>query len=265
GEGILMVADATRLTQVFDNLLNNAAKYTDRGGRIRLAVERQGDVAVVSITDSGIGIAAEMLGSVFEMFSQVDTAVERAQGGLGLGLNIVKRLVEKHGGTVEATSGGKDEGSTFVVRLPVAPAPEAAMPAAPAGDSAPAPSPAERAGRRVLVVDDNRDAAITLKMMIDLMGSEARLAYGGLEALAIAEDFRPELGLLDIGMPGLNGYDTARRLREQPWGRDVVLVALTGWGQNEDRQRSREAGFDDHVVKPIEPAALEQLLAFRRR
>jgi CheY-like chemotaxis protein len=156
-------------------------------------------------------------------------------------------------------SEGPDKGSTFVVRLPVVP--EATTPAPSAASDR---EPAAGGRRRVLVVDDNKDAALTLSMMLDLMGSEARIAYSGFEALEVAEQFRPEVVLLDIGMPGLNGYDTARRLREQPWGRDIVLVALTGWGQNEDRQRSQAAGFDDHVVKPIEPAALEKLLTYRR-
>ncbi len=258
---IRLDADATRLTQVFDNLLHNAAKYTDRGGLICVVVERQEATVTVTVRDSGIGIPEAMVGRVFDMFSQVDGTIDRSQGGLGLGLNIVKRLVEKHGGTVQAMSEGSGTGSAFVVRLPLAADGAAPEPAT----SAAATTLTEGGRRRVLVVDDNKDAALTLTMMLDLMGSETRSAHGGLEALAIAEEYRPDLVLLDIGMPGLNGYDTARRIREQPWGRDIVLVALTGWGQNEDRQRSHAAGFDDHVVKPIEPAALEKLLTFRRR
>jgi CheY-like chemotaxis protein len=212
------------------------------------------------VADNGIGIAPAMLPRVFEKFSQVDGALERSQGGLGLGLNIVKRLVEKHGGAVLATSEGPGKGSAFVVRLPLADAASA-----PEAADRTAAAPAGEARRRVLVVDDNRDAALTLSMMLELMGSEVRIAYGGHEALQAVEEFHPHLVLLDIGMPGLNGYDTARRIRAVEAGRDIVLVALTGWGQNEDRRRSHEAGFDDHIVKPIEPAVLEKLLALRPR
>jgi PAS domain S-box-containing protein len=259
-EPIRLEADATRLIQVFDNLLHNAAKYTDRGGTIRLSAVRAERFAVVTVADNGIGIAPAMLPRVFEKFSQVDGALERSQGGLGLGLNIVKRLVEKHGGAVLATSEGPGKGSAFVVRLPLADAASA-----PEAADRTAAAPAGEARRRVLVVDDNRDAALTLSMMLELMGSEVRIAYGGHEALQAVEEFHPHLVLLDIGMPGLNGYDTARRIRAVEAGRDIVLVALTGWGQNEDRRRSHEAGFDDHIVKPIEPAVLEKLLALRPR
>jgi PAS domain S-box-containing protein len=256
-----MVADPSRLTQVFDNLLNNAVKYTDRGGRITITGERDAGVIRVTVRDTGIGIPAAMLGRVFDMFSQVDRSVERSQGGLGLGLNIVARLVAKHGGSVVAHSDGPGQGSAFTVQLPLAePVDE---PAAAGPDAAAAPSPAATPRRRVLVVDDNRDAAITLTMMLGLMGCETRTAYSGFEALDAGAEFRPELILLDIGMPGLNGFDTARRIREEEWGRDIFLVALTGWGQGADRRASQEAGFDEHVVKPIEPAALEQLLARR--
>jgi CheY-like chemotaxis protein len=222
----------------------------------------------VTVRDSGIGIPPALLDRVFDMFSQVDRSIERSQGGLGLGLNIVSRLVGKHGGTVAAHSEGPGKGSTFTVRIPLA-APEAAGPAARSASAGPGPAPApvgedgDERIRRVLVVDDNRDAAVTLTMMLGLMGCETRTAFSGFEAIDVAAEFRPELILLDIGMPGLNGYDTARRMREEPWGRDVFLVALTGWGQGADRRRSQEAGFDDHVVKPIEPSALEQLLIRR--
>jgi PAS domain S-box-containing protein len=251
---IYVDADVTRLAQVFSNLLNNAAKYTERGGRIHLSVQRRGAEALVSVKDNGLGIPAHMLPKVFDMFTQVDRNLERAQGGLGIGLSIVKRLVEMHGGSVEAKSDGHGMGSEFVVRLPVV-----LSVAQPSDADEPAGGAAAR--RRVLVVDDNRDAAMSLAMMLKLMGSEVKTAHDGMEALDVAAVFRPDLVLLDIGMPRLNGHETARRIREQPWAKNVVLVALTGWGQEEDRRRSEEAGFDSHMVKPIEPRALEKLLS----
>jgi CheY-like chemotaxis protein/anti-sigma regulatory factor (Ser/Thr protein kinase) len=248
-------ADATRLAQVFANLLNNAAKYTEPGGRIHLAVQRHRGEAVVSVKDSGVGIPVHMLPRVFEMFTQVDRNLDRSQGGLGIGLSIVKRLVEMHGGTVEARSEGHGAGSEFLVRLPMA---LSVVSEGNLEDGEPAFT-IER--RRILVVDDNRDSALSLAMLFKLMGSETRTAHDGLEALEAAAAFQPHLILLDIGMPRLNGYETARRIREQPWGKNVVLAALTGWGQDEDRRKSHEAGFDFHLVKPVEPAALEKLLA----
>ena len=255
-EPIFVVAEVTRLAQVFSNLLNNAAKYTERRGRIALAVERQGDQALVRVRDNGIGIASSMLPKLFEMFTQDEDAQERSQGGLGIGLSLVKRLVEMHGGTVSAHSEGPGMGSEFIVRLPIAVAGPATASARPNSASL-----VKAAGRRILVVDDNRDAAFSLSMMLDLMGNETRVAYDGLEALDVAATFRPDVIVLDIGMPKLNGYDAARRVREAPWGRDVALIALTGWGQIEDRRRSRSAGFDAHLTKPIDPQALEKLLA----
>jgi two-component system CheB/CheR fusion protein len=253
-EPIYVDGDVTRLAQVFANLLNNAAKYTERGGRISLTVRRQGGDVAVAVKDNGVGIAAPMLPRIFDLFAQADRSLEKAQGGLGLGLNIVRRLVTMHGGTVEVRSDGPGTGSEFVVRLPAAPA-IAAGPR-PAGAGAPA-----GAGRRVLVVDDNKDAAASLATLLRIMGHDTRAACDGLEALDVAAAFRPDVILLDIGMPKLNGYDTAGRIRQQPWGKDVVLIALTGWGQEADRCRSREAGFNHHLVKPVEPSALEALLA----
>jgi DNA-binding response OmpR family regulator len=252
---IYVDADLTRLAQVFANLLNNAAKYTERGGGITLAVQRQGSDAVVSVRDTGVGIPAHMLPKVFEMFTQVDRSLERSQGGLGIGLTLVKRLVEMHGGTVAAKSEGHGRGSEFVVRLPVV---LSLVGHEPSGEAEPVRTTARR---RILVVDDNRDSATSLAMMLKIMGNETQTAYDGLEALDVGAAFRPDVALLDIGMPKLNGYDAARRIREQPWGKNIVLVALTGWGQEEDRRRSREAGFNTHMVKPVEPAALEKLLA----
>ena len=251
---IFVEGDPMRLAQVFSNLLNNAAKYTERGGKIGLTAERQGSDAVVVVRDTGLGIPVEMLGQVFELFTQVDRTLEKAQGGLGIGLTLVRRLVEMHGGSVEARSEGYGHGSEFVVRLP-------AVLVAPVPDEASGQDDSPSVRRRLLVVDDNRDSAISLGMMLQLMGNEVRTAHDGLEAVQAAEVFHPHVALLDIGLPRLNGYEAARRIREQPWGRDVVLIAVTGWGQEEDRRRSKEAGFDFHMVKPVEPAALEKLLA----
>ena len=249
-------ADNTRLTQVFANLLNNAAKYTEPGGDIRLTVERQGGEVVVAVSDTGVGISPAMLPRVFDMFSQVDRSLEKAQGGLGIGLNIVRRLVEMHGGAIAAESGGPGAGSTFTVRLPVAAAP--APPDRPADATNGKAKPPAR--RRILVVDDNTDGADSLAMMLGLMGNETRTAHDGLEAVDAAVAFLPDVILMDIGMPRLNGYEACRRIREQPWGGGPVIVACTGWGQEEDRRKSRDAGFNFHMTKPVDPSALEKLL-----
>jgi signal transduction histidine kinase/ActR/RegA family two-component response regulator len=252
--------DAARLAQVLANLLNNAAKYTERGGHIRLTAERRGNEAVVSVRDTGIGIAAEHLPHLFRMFSQVAPALERSQGGLGIGLSLVRGLVELHGGRVEARSGGPGRGSEFVVRLPVVDAP------LPHGPQQPAEGPREDGGRkrRILVVDDNRDAADSLALMLQMMGHETRTAYDGVAAVEAAAKFRPEVVVLDIGLPKRNGYEAARQIRRQGWGEALVLIALTGWGQEEDKRRALEAGFDHHLTKPVDAADLERLLALRR-
>jgi PAS domain S-box-containing protein len=221
---IALHADPVRLAQVFANLLNNAAKYTEPGGHIRLSAERAGGEVVVAVTDDGIGLSADMLPRLFHIFSQAESALGRAQGGLGIGLSLVRGLVELHGGTIEARSDGPRRGSTFVVRLPAAPgraAPEPAPPAAAAGPR-----------WRVLVADDLRDAADSLALVLQLMGHEVRTAYDGEQAVAAAAAFRPDVALLDLGMPKVNGYDACRRIREQPWGRHMRLVAVTGWGQD---------------------------------
>jgi PAS domain S-box-containing protein len=250
-------ADATRLAQVFANLLNNAAKYSDKGGHIWLTAERRGDEAVVSVRDTGIGIAAEHLPHLFKMFSQVDPALERSQGGLGIGLSLVKGLVELHGGTIEAHSGGHRKGSEFTVRLPIVDAP-LEIPRGLGRDSGKAGS----AGKcRILVVDDLRDTADSLAMILQTMGHDTRTAYDGVEAVQTAATFQPNIILLDIGLPKMNGYEAARQIRNEPWGADVTLVALTGWGQEEDKRRSLDAGFDHHLTKPVEASALEKLLA----
>jgi PAS domain S-box-containing protein len=246
-------ADLTRLAQVFGNLLTNSVKYTPRGGNIALRAARLDGEVVVVVEDDGIGIPREFLPQIFEMFSQVDRSVERSTGGLGIGLALVKGLVEMHGGTVTAESEGPDRGSTFTVRLPAV---EQAIP--PRRAAAPSTS---RTKRRILVVDDNRDGALSLTMMLELLGDEVRTAHDGLEAIAAAESFRPEVVLMDVGMPKLNGLEAARAIRAQPWGREMTILALTGWGQESDRRDSREAGCDGHLVKPVGIADLEQVLA----
>jgi PAS domain S-box-containing protein len=252
---VFVDADVTRLAQVFANLLNNAAKYTERGGHVRLAVERRGDEVAVSVKDDGVGIPIDVLPLVFEMFVQVDHSLERTRGGLGIGLTIAKRLVEMHGGAIEALSAGTGTGSEFVVRLPAAPGGPASRGR---GETAPAEGGAKRC---ILVVDDNVDSAQSLAMMLEIGGHTAHLAYDGVEAVEVAGAVRPQIILMDIGMPRLNGYDACRRIRAEEWGREIVMVALTGWGQTDDRLRSEEAGFDHHLVKPVEPAALDALLA----
>ncbi len=256
-EPIIVFADLTRLAQVFLNLLNNAAKYTERGGDIRLTADRDGEGVAVTVKDSGVGIPAEMLPRIFEMFTQVERSLEKSQGGLGIGLTLVRRLTDMHGGTVEARSDGPGKGSEFTVRLPVSSdARSASATSGFAGES-----PGARRPRRILAVDDNRDSADSLAAMLRLLGNDVRTAYDGMEAVSAAAAFRPELVLLDIGLPRLNGYDAARRMREQSGGERIVLVALTGWGQESDRERSKAAGFDHHLVKPVDPAALEKVLS----
>ena len=256
-EPIHLEADPVRLAQVFANLLNNAAKYTEEGGRIWLAAERQGSEVTVSVKDNGIGIMAEMLPRIFEIFTQSNRALVRSQGGLGIGLSLVKGLVELHGGSIEARSDGPGQGSEFVVRLPVAGEKLVQEPARPGEDEQ--PKPVTR--RRILVADDNRDSADSLAMLLKIKGYEVGTAYDGEQAVEAAEALRPDVVLLDIGMPNLNGYDACRRIREQPWGQGMFLIALTGWGQEEDRRRTEEAGFDQHIVKPVDPAVLMKLLA----
>ncbi len=257
---LVLDADPARLSQVFANLLNNACKYTSEGGRIRLAAERQGSDVLVSVRDNGIGIPHEMLETVFEMFTQVDRTLERSTSGLGIGLTLVRRLVEMHGGSVEARSAGEGKGSEFIVRLPVVVSPPTA-PQPGGGTVGAVGEPSTGAGRRVLLADDNKDAVDMLARVLQVLGHETKVAYDGQAAVEQAAFYRPEVCLLDIGMPKLNGYEAARRIRQESWGQKLLLVALTGWGQDEDRRRSREAGFDHHLVKPVEPAALQTLLA----
>ena len=255
-EPVLVYGDDTRLSQVFSNLLNNAAKFTRPGGKIQLGVERDQEQVVISVTDNGIGIPTHFLNSIFEMFMQVDQTLEKIQGGLGVGLTIVKRLVEMHDGTVEVRSAGSEQGSIFIIRLPIA---------GPQPGEHPLTTTDEKSTTadnrpRVLVVDDNKDSAQTLAMMLKIMGNDIRTAHDGLEAVEKAQEYLPNVILLDLGMPKLNGYDVCRRIREQSWGSSMVIIALTGWGQAEDRQRTKEAGFDHHLVKPVDVAKLKELL-----
>jgi PAS domain S-box-containing protein len=259
-EPVELNADPMRLAQVLANLLTNAAKYTERGGDIRLTAERKGGEVAVSVRDTGIGIAAEHLPRLFEMFSQAAPALEKSQGGLGIGLSLARGLAEMHGGTIEARSDGPGKGSEFVVRLPLADR-SPGRGASPAGVE----KGSGDATCRILVADDNRDAADTLAMMLRLLGHEVHAAHDGREALEAAGWFRPDLALLDLGMPKLNGLEVARLIREQPWGRGMVLVAISGRGQEEDKRRATEAGFDRHLTKPVDPATLEKLLAERKR
>jgi PAS domain S-box-containing protein len=254
-EPIVVDADETRLAQVVSNLLNNAAKYTEPGGTITLAAWRDGQQVVLSVQDTGIGIPSAMLPRVFDLFTQVDRSLEKAQGGVGVGLSIVKALVELHAGTVEAHSAGHGKGSEFLVRLPVADQPAAAV------DEPSEALVAAHGGLRILVADDNVDSAKSLAVLLQIMGNEVHTAHDGCEAVNAALRMHPDLALLDIGMPRLNGYEACRRIREQPWAQHTVMVALTGWGQMEDVRRSEQAGFDHHLVKPVEPQALEKLLA----
>ncbi len=257
-EPVELYADLTRLAQVFGNLLTNSAKYTPFGGHITLAAQRQDGMVAVSVKDTGGGIPAESLTHVFDMFSQVDRSLERPTGGLGIGLALVKGLVEMHGGTVMAESPGPGRGSTFTVHLPVLPL-EASDPVPAAGSTSDRST--SLTGRRILVVDDNRDSAESLSEMLSLFGNELAQAHDGFEAIEQAERFRPDLILMDMGMPRLNGLDATRRIREQPWGRQITIVALTGWGQDTDRERTRAAGCDDHLVKPVGWPELEKLIA----
>jgi PAS domain S-box-containing protein len=251
----LVYADANRLTQVLTNLLNNAARYTPRQGRIELSAQGTNTEVIVTVSDSGIGIPADKLDRVFEMFAQINDSNEYGHTGMGIGLTLVKRLVEMHGGSVEVQSGGRNLGTTFQVRLPVLPEPPR-----PTNGDRPSRGVQPSAKRKVLVVDDNSDALESLSRLVSLMGNEVRRAQDGLEAIEVARTFQPDIVLMDLGMPKLNGYEAARRIRQEPWGRELALVATTGWGQDDDRRRTAEAGFDRHLVKPIEIASLRDVL-----
>ena len=256
-EPVLLDADPVRLAQSFGNLLNNACKYSDPEGSIQITASLDGDEVRVSFRDTGIGIAADRLHHIFELFTQVDQSQERSHGGLGIGLTLVQQLIGLHGGSVRASSDGPGQGSEFVIRLPVVAAgsvlPEAAAPA-------PEAEPA-RASLRILVVDDNVDSATSLAMLLDLSGDQTAMAHDGLEALRIFDSFQPDAVLLDLGLPKLNGFEVAQKIRSLPGGEQVTLVALTGWGQDDDLRRTRDAGFDEHMTKPVDFTALSAYLA----
>jgi PAS domain S-box-containing protein len=252
---VYLSADPARLAQVIGNLLNNACKFTDSGGHIALTVTHEGAQAVVRVRDNGIGIAAEQVPHLFKMFTQADTSLERTRDGLGIGLTLVKALVEMHGGTVEARSAGLGRGSEFEVRLPTLAASSTTVEQAAEGE------PPATVGHRILIVDDNYDGAESLAMLLEEVGHETYTAHDGIAALEMTERIRPDAVLLDIGLPKLNGYEVCKRLRECSWAEGLVIVALTGWGQDEDRQRSLDAGFDTHLVKPVDHSVLMRLLA----
>jgi CheY-like chemotaxis protein len=252
-ERLIINGDLVRLSQVVSNLINNAAKYMDDGGQIWLGAKQQGDIVRISVRDTGIGIPAEMLPHIFKMFTQVDRSTRQAQGGLGIGLTLVRTLVEMHGGQVEAHSLGVGQGSEFVIQLPLS---KSATVAGRGTASARAPI---LPNRRVLVVDDNQDAAQSLGLLLKLLGVEVRVVHDGPAALEMIPSYAPTVVLLDIGMPGMDGYEVARRIRKLPEGQDLMLIALTGWGQEDDRRRTSQAGFDHHLLKPADLTALESL------
>ena len=251
---IFVNADPARLAQIFDNLLNNACKYTPAGGRIAVAVGTKDARVTVAVSDNGMGIPAEKHERIFDMFMQISPAAERASEGLGIGLTLVKRLVEMHGGDIEVRSDGAGHGSEFLVTLPTAVQPAAAR--EPGDDS--------RHGtllqRRILVVDDNHDSAVSLSMLLEISGHSTFLAHDGEAALEAAARHRPDVVLLDIGLPKLDGHEVCRRLRAESWGQDLLIIALTGWGQDDDRRRSELAGFNSHLVKPVDHRLLTDLL-----
>ena len=251
-EPLWLEGDLVRMAQILANLLNNAAKYTDHGGRIRLRAWRDGGLAAISVSDNGVGIAPEVMPRMFEMFSRGDRDSGRSQGGLGIGLALSRRLAQMHGGSLEARSEGPGKGSEFIARLPLSAVPEPTAPTLQADQ--------RLAQMRVLVVDDNHDAGDSLAMILEVLGAEVRVARGGAEAIDLFGAYRPSVVLLDIGMPGMNGYDVARALRMGFPDHAATLVALTGWGQEDDRRRAREAGFDHHLVKPADLDVLQHLL-----
>jgi CheY-like chemotaxis protein/nitrogen-specific signal transduction histidine kinase len=254
---IWLHVDARRLVQVFAGIINNSSKFSDLGTEIKISASQDEQRLTVTITDQGAGIADEMLPQVFDMFTRSGRGSRDAHVGLGIGMTLAKRLVELHGGRITVHSEGPGHGATFEVQLNLQIPAQRALPT-PAESITMAP---ERNSARVLIVDDNRDGAQSLALMLDLEGHDVRTAADGLEALQIAEEFQPNVVLLDIGMPGIDGYETARRLRARPWAKSVLLCAQTGWGQEDDKRRARSAGFDRHLVKPVDPEELSRILA----
>jgi len=257
-EPVELLVDPLRLSQALSNLLTNAAKYSDPGGHITFTAALEADELTFSVRDTGIGLSASHLTEVFEMFSQVHSAIDRSEGGLGIGLALVKGLVALHGGTVEAHSPGTGQGSTFTIRLPAA----AVVHRGARSEAHLAMQPAAAEPRcSVLIADDNRDAADSLALLLQMCGYELHVCHSGREALAVAQRERPHALVLDIGMPGMNGYELARLIRQEDWSQQTLLIAVTGWGQQEDRERSRAAGFDHHLTKPVDPDTLQGLIA----
>jgi signal transduction histidine kinase/CheY-like chemotaxis protein len=255
-EPLNLMADPVRLSQVFANLLNNAAKYTNQGGKVQISAWQDGSDVVVSVRDNGIGIPGEMLSHVFRLFTQVDQKMGRCHGGLGIGLTIVKKLVDAHGGSIEARSEGPGRGSEFLVRLPHAEERNVNIPSTPAQEPL-----CPMAARRIMVVDDNQDAARSLGILLSGLGATVSTTNDGKTALLTMQSFQPSVILLDIGMPEMDGNEVARRIRQQPQSDKITLIALTGWGQEADRRKTREAGFNYHLIKPVDPRALQALLA----
>jgi signal transduction histidine kinase/CheY-like chemotaxis protein len=256
----MVVADGMRLVQVFSNLLNNAAKYTDAGGKITVQVRSGPATVSIAVIDNGIGLAADQLNKVFEMFAQVERGTDRVQGGLGIGLNIVRQLVEMHGGSIAVGSEGLNKGSVFTVQLPNAePVAEAVIPA-----KIPAPPASQAVKHRILVVDDNTDAAFIMAWLLQKLGHEVHKAENGKDALLMGEEFKPEIVIMDIGMPVMNGHEACKLMRRTEWGRVACIIALTGLGAEEDRHRSSDAGFDHHLVKPVGRDALVEVIGSAR-
>jgi CheY-like chemotaxis protein/two-component sensor histidine kinase len=252
-EPIYLNADRARLAQLFGNLLNNSSKYTGPEGTISLTAKRIDGEVLVTVKDNGAGIPQDKLDSIFDMFMQVDRSSEQSQEGLGIGLTLVKRLTEMHGGSIEARSAGEGQGSEFIVRLPILSKPEVLSQPENAVEKSPE--------RCILIVDDNRDSADSLAMLLEITGNKTHMAHDGAEALEAVEKYRPEVVLLDIGLPKLDGHEVCRRVRQQPWGKDIIVIALTGWGQEDDRRKSEEAGFNGHLVKPVDYDKLLELLS----
>src|SRR6185312_4418502 len=255
GVPVHVSGDRVRLTQVFSNILHNAIKYTPPGGKIEVVLRTEEQQAVVSIRDNGMGVPAEMLSHIFEPFAQLDRSYERPDGGLGIGLTLARRLVELHQGRIEARSAGRGNGTELLIELPSTTA------TPPKRASAPEEKADLTVSRRVLIADDNHDAGISLSMLLQSMGHDTRVVHDGIEALEEAELFHPEVVLLDIGMPRLDGYETARRMAGRPWAAAAQIVAVTGWGQETDRQRAKDAGFHRHLVKPVDLDVLREVMS----